>query len=128
MKPKTKLIEKAIELLKDEHPGCDQNTCLIQIDVALQYPVHIIDLFNGSGAASSEFSKLASKIVTRKQNLRDAHLICENIPHMECRCGSIIWDIYNDYLAEEVIGCDSCGAHQKWVPEIEQNKSRGKIK
>lgn len=126
MKSKTKLIEKVIEmLLEKEHPECDQNTCLIQREVALEYPIHIISLFEGSGAASNKFSRLASKIVTQKESLRDARLICKNIPHMECTCGAVIWDIYGEYLAEEVIGCASCGTCQKWTPELKENKRRG---
>ncbi len=95
-------FEKAVKLLERDHGGCDDTTCNLSIAMNNGYWNHALDLWVGSGAASSEFDNFK---VNRKLSRQEANEMCDEVSNMECKhCQSIIWEMEwtNGY-------CSNCG-------------------
>ena len=104
--------DRAYELLEQEHGGCDNTTCNIQVAMSNGYDAHAIDCFAGSGAGSDEFYELLAKVDRKwldKQSRKQAKEMCKAVSHAECsECGATIWEL------EWVAGhCSSCGHDNK---------------
>lgn len=119
------LIDALAALLREEHAGCDDNTCIIRDDFMEQYPLLVIDNFCSSGAASRKFQRLTGRLRSKykswwKVMRRDAGRLCRNVPHMTCTCNAVIWDLHGDYSETDMAHCSSCAARVAWKPETDK--------
>jgi len=118
------LIEELTALLKEEHAGCEDNTCIIRNDFAEQYPIVIFEDFASSGAASKKFSRLFGELRSCYKSWwkllrRDCGRLCRNVPHQTCSCNAVIWDLYGDYNEGNHVRCASCNKALNWHPETD---------
>ena len=103
IKLKKMSIERAIELIENEHGGCDQNTCTLGVALRYGYDLVAIDHWIGSCAACDEFHN-AELDYTNKELTAQSKKMCKELEHIDCpHCDSILWlPDETDYY------CDSC--------------------
>lgn len=120
MSKRSELIERACELLEQEHPGCTDNTCMIRPEFVQWWPLHIMNQFVGSGAASPQFERVAAEFRSRfkrpfELESKECRQICRTIAHFECKhCSAVVWDFHGDWSEGDAVGCDSCANDTVW--------------
>jgi hypothetical protein len=122
MSKRAQLIEQASELLEREHPGCDDNTCIINEEMCSRYPLNVVEQFASSGAASIKFERIRKELFGRYKKpfealRREADKLCREVPHMTCVCNAIIWDQSGWYSEGEPVRCASCGTVSNFKSE-----------
>lgn len=119
------ILERLDELYEEEHGGCDESTCSMQVAFEHGYTIHAIECFASSGAASDEFYKLLKKIPRKllsKYSRHEAHMFCNEVSHAECpHCNAISWQV--EYLTNSKgeIYCGNCAQYFKKGPANEQD-------
>ena len=90
------LIDELDGLLKEEHVGvCDDGQCDINYAYEEGYIYWAIELFSGTGAASSKFKNLYNQLSPDffKKAEEDRKRMVKS-PHVECpHCNSIAWGV-----------------------------------
>ena len=100
-------LERPEELLIEEHGGCDNTTCSIQVAHSNGYLIHALDCFAGSGAASEHFYELFNslpKSYVELNSRREANSMIKSVSHVECSCNAIVWELESNNGH-----CSNCG-------------------
>ena len=98
--------KRLVALVHSEHcQNCNDNTCAISVAYRLGYSNWAVHQFSSTGASSSEFDRLYSKLDPKFHSdaEEERKLLCEE-DHVDCDCGAIIW-----HPKECDYHCDSCG-------------------
>lgn len=109
------ILNKLEELYEEEHGGCEESTCSMQVAFEHGYTIHALDCFASSGAASDEYYALWNKIPRKLKDAYsryEAELLCKEISNAECSyCNAVSWQI--EYLknTKGEIYCGSCAKY-----------------
>lgn len=103
----SRLVEHLSELLNEEHVcGCGQSSCDIDAAYSNGYGLWAFQLFQWSGAASEEFTRVLKRLPKRypADAERERKALVADVPHAECpHCNAVLWDV-----EPGPINCDSC--------------------
>lgn len=120
---KRNILDTLDELLRVEHTGgCNNTTCSIDIAHKHGYLLHALYCFDGSGASSETFDLLYAELNRFikdmfKESMKEAGLMCKEIPHAECpHCNAVTWSY--ELCEDEEWQCESC--HQEFLPKLEE--------
>lgn len=105
MKTQRQLIERASELVKRDHGGCDQNTCDLSVALRHGFELVAIERWAGTGASCDEFDLIYDKLGSKFHRDQKAELRkLLKLPAVKCpHCCAFLW------LPDECeYYCDSC--------------------
>lgn len=104
--------DRAMELIRRDHGGCEDNTCTLGRAIMHGYELVAIDHWIGCGAACSEFNDVHLFEYDPAEAVMQADEMIRDLGYVECsHCDAIIWEVAKPDHCQ----CDNCGKISKFT-------------